>query len=303
MAEEQEISLNPLDWLREGMRWYWRERYSSVLRNEPTIVALAAYNLQRRKNQALRRGRIEDALAYADQLDQLFISWGLVETEAEPTQEEVPALALVETLPSSELPPFLSPDEALEAVGDVYWVDAAFLVACWRWLVQVDGELAKAGNWRRSPVGIEPEWACLVTGPRLKEIRALSQMVPVRFTHQSAAKLAMEVDDFNRALRGLQRWGYSLHAVFHSHRFNGRVFPSQIDLDTQLRLLEPVYPAIQAVFSEDGYVRFFSVERPFTVEVFGRGVEHVEDTLYCLDEGLREAALADAVWSPLVPTG
>ena len=75
---------------------------------------------------------------------------------------------------------------------------------------------------------------------------------------------------------------------------------SGLSHDHLRRLLEPAFPAIQAVFSEDGYIRFFSAERPFSIRIFGKGVTHVKENLYQLDQNLRSAAKADAIWSSLV---
>lgn len=185
---------------------------------------------------------------------------------------------------------------------EVYGMDSTFLAKCWRWLVQ---ENHQSLPYEKKQLGYsilsqDPEWACLVTGARINGVRMLADALRVPFSSQTAGGLQFELDDYHHALRDLQRWGYSLHAIFHSHRFNGPVSPSQIDLNTQRQLLEPAFPAIQAVFSEDGYIRFFSAERPFSIRIFGNGVNHVKDTLYQLDQNLRSAAKADAIWSSLV---
>ncbi|HEY59997.1 MAG TPA: hypothetical protein G4N92_04845 [Anaerolineae bacterium] len=186
--------------------------------------------------------------------------------------------------------------------GEVYGIDSTFLAKCWRWLVQNNHQSLPTDKKRfgHSILNQDPEWACLVTGMHINGVRMLADALRVQFSSQSAGGLQFELGDFQQSLRSLQRWGYSLHAVFHSHRFNGPVSPSQIDLNTQRQLLEPVFPAIQAVFSEDGYIRFFSAERPFSIKIFGKGVKHVEDTLYQLDQNLRSAAEEDDIWPSLV---
>lgn len=185
---------------------------------------------------------------------------------------------------------------------EVYGMDSTFLAKCWRWLVQDNHQSLPADKKRfgYSILNQDPEWACLVTGMRINGIRMLTEPIRVQFSYQSVGGIKFELDDYHHALHNLQRWGYSLHAIFHSHRFNGPVSPSQIDLNSQRQLLEPIYPTIQAVFSEDGYIRFFSAERPFSIKIFGKGVTHVEDTLYQLDQNLRSAAQADDIWPSLV---
>jgi hypothetical protein len=73
----------------------------------------------------------------------------------------------------------------------------------------------------------------------------------------------------------LHEHGQALHAIFHSHPFPGRPTPSGVDWRLQEVLDKGGYPAIQAVFSQDGYIRFFA-KRPFVVTVFGTGVECVD---------------------------
>ncbi len=206
-----------------------------------------------------------------------------------------------------EFPELVKPIQSIVPIPEkeeleVYGIDSTFLAKCWRWLVQ-DNHQSLPGDKKilgHSILSQDPEWACLVTGMRINGVRMLADALRVQFSSQSAGGLQFELGDFQQSLRSLQRWGYSLHAIFHSHRFNGPVSPSQIDLNTQRQLLEPAFPAIQAVFSEDGYIRFFSAERPFSIRIFGKGVTHVKDTLYQLDQNLRSAAQADDIWPSLV---
>ncbi len=279
------------DWMRTGLRRYFLWRYWTTKKDEPWLTALGVYNLQRRRNSSLRKGQAERAQQLEQDITHLLNSLG----EQSPTSGHSKVRLVPEDSKSTRL---------LDGGREAYWVDAIFLARCWKWLVQGKQERAQQKVRLRSAVAVVPgpEWACLVTGLCIDGVRLLTEMVPVCYSHQSAGGVALEVADFHRALRGLQRWGYSLHAVFHSHRFSGRVSPSNIDLETQSRVLEPIYPAIQAVFSEDGYVRFFSVDRSFKLTVFGKGVERVGTHLYRLDSELLRAALVDEIWAPLVPT-
>ena len=40
--------------------------------------------------------------------------------------------------------------------------------------------------------------------------------------------------------------------------------------------------ALGAIFSRDGYVRFFRLDRSFEIEIYGEGVEKHEDNVYRL---------------------
>jgi hypothetical protein len=42
------------------------------------------------------------------------------------------------------------------------------------------------------------------------------------------------------------------------------------------------YPTIQAIFSDDGYIRFFGGQKPFTIQVYGTGVKKIDERTYRL---------------------
>jgi hypothetical protein len=83
-----------------------------------------------------------------------------------------------------------------------------------------------------------------------------------------------------------ERFGHFLHGLFHSHRGTGikTSRPSSIDLNTQSRYEEGGYQMIGAVFTDDGFVRFFSHQLPFEIHVYGKGVERHGDTIFRLTE-------------------
>jgi proteasome lid subunit RPN8/RPN11 len=124
--------------------------------------------------------------------------------------------------------------------------------------------------------GVEPEWMLAVTGLRQDHLQTLEELIEVRLAAQSYGQASFDMSDFLRVALTLQEHGQALHAIFHSHRFAGPPSPSGTDRRLQKVLEEGGYPAIQAVFSEDGYVRFFSNERPFTTQVHGKGVQSIE---------------------------
>ena len=253
-------------WISAASQWQFRWYLKSIHLDEQIINSLKSYS------QGLSEKEID---------------------EVTKQKKEIPELV-------KPIPPVLPiPKKEQE---EVYGIDSTFLAKCWRWLVQENHQSLPDDkkHFGHSMLSQDPEWACLVTGMHINGVRMLADALRVQFSSHSVGGLQFELGDFQKSLRNLQRWGYSLHAIFHSHRFNGPVSPSQIDLNTQRQLLEPAFPAIQAVFSEDGYIRFFSAERPFSIKIFGKGVKHVEDTLYQLDQNLRSAAQTDDIWPSLV---
>lgn len=123
--------------------------------------------------------------------------------------------------------------------------------------------------------GPEPEWMLAVTGIKKDELRTLEHLFDVKLANQSTVTAAFDMQDFAVNAITLHEHGQALHAIFHNHPFPGRPTPSGVDWRLQEVLDKGGYPAIQAVFSQDGYIRFFA-QRPFALTVFGTGVECVD---------------------------
>lgn len=148
----------------------------------------------------------------------------------------------------------------------LYVVSSIFLKDCYRYLTQG-----------------EPEWMHAVTGVRFGYIYTLEKMLKIAADHQSVGGVIGNPNSVADALVYLHERGHCLHAVFHSHRFNGIPSPSGTDRAFQSRLDAGNFPTIQAIFSEDGYVRFFSGVRAFEVYVFGKGVEKINERVYKIE--------------------
>ncbi len=201
--------------------------------------------------------------------------------------------AWVQSVIADMLPPELKATKPV--VIFKYMSDSLFLRDCYHYLMQA-GIRGKRGRFAD-----EPEWACAVTGPRLGEVRVLDRLVMVKIAYQSAGGIRLSTDGLQEALIGLQEEGHSLHGIFHSHRMHGPggAHPSHTDLDTQEHILEAAYPAIQGIFTEDGYIRFFSFKRPFDVDIYGKGVEHVDHNLFKLQRiGAHAPAVFGTPFSP-----
>lgn len=122
----------------------------------------------------------------------------------------------------------------------------------------------------------EPEYMLAVTGILVDSVRTLERLIEVKMSHQSSGRASFDIQAFMKIALTLYEHGQHLHAVFHSHRFAGPPAPSGTDTRLQGILEEGGYPAIQAVFSEDGWVRFFANNRHFAVEIHGTGARAID---------------------------
>jgi hypothetical protein len=153
-------------------------------------------------------------------------------------------------------------------VGNVYRISSAKLAEAHAYLTQP----------APGKVGVV-EWMLAVTGLKLDNgAYTLEDLLPIRQELQETTGAAFDMTHFLEAAKTLYEHGLKLHAVFHSHPTRGVPRESSIDRRLQEQLEAAGYPAIQAVFSQDGYVRFFSNQRPFTIIIHGKGVQqHVAD--------------------------
>lgn len=130
----------------------------------------------------------------------------------------------------------------------------------------------------------ENEWMHYATGVMVSGVRTIERIVPFQLAKQSPGFVQGDEAATRDALIEMSEYGYALHAVCHSHPGKGKLstLPSHIDMDHQERLERGGYPVVSGIFSRDGYVRFFTVNRPFCIEVYGEGVKHVEPGVFYL---------------------
>ena len=120
----------------------------------------------------------------------------------------------------------------------------------------------------------------LVSGIELeKDSFLLDRLEKVEYQASMVGAKADVKDLFKKLINLDEKYGHLLLAVFHSHPFGGvaGTCPSGIDRNLQGNLEESGYKTIQAVFSRDGYVRFFSNKLNFEIEVYGKGVEKISE--------------------------
>ncbi|MFA5143757.1 MAG: hypothetical protein WC522_06290 [Candidatus Omnitrophota bacterium] len=105
---------------------------------------------------------------------------------------------------------------------------------------------------------------------RLEKVEYRASMVGAKADIQDLFKKLIELDE---------KYGHLLLAVFHSHPFKGiaGTCPSGIDRNLQNGIEASGYKTIQAIFSRDGYIRFFSNKLDFEIEVYGKGVEKISE--------------------------
>jgi len=155
-----------------------------------------------------------------------------------------------------------------DAVEPLYLVGASFLTGAFETLTKTPDE-----------------HLVYATGPEDgKRAFAISQLVTFELAEKSAVSASPDPTSQLEALTELDRRGERLLAVLHSHPGHGAgaTTPSSVDRSTQEGLEKMGYPTIGAIFSRDGFIRFFSVNRPFRVAVSGTGIERAGEHVYRL---------------------
>lgn len=122
-----------------------------------------------------------------------------------------------------------------------------------------------------------------VTGPEKEGTKVLAQRVGFRLEYQSAISAKGDSEAVRKVLIQLSEDNLRLLGYFHIHPGigAGSTFPSSTDLALERLLNQGGYEAIGAIFSRDGFIRFFS-SKPFNIKICGNGVEKVNENVYCL---------------------
>lgn len=142
-----------------------------------------------------------------------------------------------------------------------YKVSSIFLKECSDYLVSSSNEVMHLVT------GIELEQRFYLMD-RLEKIKFQASPVGAKADINELMKKLVEMDE---------DYGHLLLGVFHSHPFQGisGTIPSGIDRNLQESLEKSGYHCVQAVFSRDGHIRFFSNKLNFEIEIYGKGVEKV----------------------------
>lgn len=114
-----------------------------------------------------------------------------------------------------------------------------------------------------------------LTGAIVGRTYVLDQRLEFQHAKRSMVGVVGNHADTHRLLIKLEQFGHRLLAHFHSHPGKGfeATKPSGTDTGFQKRLEDAGYPVVAAIFSRDGYIRFFRLDNDLEVEIYGSGVE------------------------------
>jgi len=125
-----------------------------------------------------------------------------------------------------------------------------------------------------------------ITGLEIDGVLVLDQKI--EFQHQKRNIVGVEgnTNATHRLLIKLEQFGHRLLAHFHSHPGNGpeSTRPSGIDEGFQRRLESAGYPTVAAIFSRDGYIRFFRLDDNCEIRIHGTGVQNLGNHTYKLTQ-------------------
>lgn len=117
----------------------------------------------------------------------------------------------------------------------------------------------------------------LVTGIITPDgVRVMSRIEKVTYAQQTNAYVMADPTATHKQLIALtESHGHDLLAMYHSHPTHGleSTQPSATDIANQDRFAAIGWDAIGGIFSLDGYVRFFSTCKDFTVGLYGNGAD------------------------------
>lgn len=131
----------------------------------------------------------------------------------------------------------------------------------------------------------EEESLHLVTGPESGKLNILSTIIPLALKIQTIVEADAESEELRVTFLRMDKLKYHLLGYFHIHPGMGpdATHPSGTDLKLQDMLERGGYRAIGAIFSRDGFFRFHASKMP-EIELFGEGVERINETLCHLSE-------------------
>lgn len=105
-------------------------------------------------------------------------------------------------------------------------------------------------------------------------VRTINRVLEFEHAEQSAVKAVGDSESQFAALDRLEATGHQLLGTFHNHPGTGvaGTQPSATDLSYQADLEALGYDAVGFIVTEDGWLRAYSENQPFAVEVHGAGI-------------------------------
>lgn len=121
-------------------------------------------------------------------------------------------------------------------------------------------------------------------GNQFGNVYTIERLVPLKLEDSGVAYACADAASSAKVLIDLEPYGSLLTGYFHTHpgRGPGANRPSSVDITNQAQLEQSNYRTIGGIFSRDGYLRFFSDQMTFAVDISGKGVEHVQTNLWKL---------------------
>jgi hypothetical protein len=156
-------------------------------------------------------------------------------------------------------------DKLLLKDKGLYIASTFFLHRCYFYLKEFDSEAVS-----------------YVSGPQINGAYLLDMLHAFKMSKRSWAMAAGDVRSTHNILQGLDRYGLKLSGYIHSHPGTGAssTRPSSVDLSLQEKFERAGYPTIGIIYSQDGYLRFFSKKRKFRVQLYGSQIEKVENNVF-----------------------
>src|SRR5215813_5827385 len=130
----------------------------------------------------------------------------------------------------------------------------------------------------------ELEQFVFLRGSTVVGVNVLGQILEFQHAKRSVVAVVGNDADTHRLLIRLEQFGHRLLGHFHSHPGNGldATHPSGTDTRFQKRLEDAGYPSVAAIFSRDGFVRFFRIDQNLEIQIHGSGVEQHEKNCFRL---------------------
>jgi hypothetical protein len=130
--------------------------------------------------------------------------------------------------------------------------------------------------------GSRTEKMCYVTGVMHGNARVPTQMLAPQMSVRTGVAVRADNASIQQHLRFLDNAGHTILLQCHIHPWagSGATLHSSIDKANH-RDLETWWPVIGLIYSADGYFRFFSIHKRFSVEIYGKGVKKVDEDTFC----------------------
>jgi hypothetical protein len=119
----------------------------------------------------------------------------------------------------------------------------------------------------------------LMSGVVVDGIIVLERIIPIKPEYRSIGGWKGDPLDTIKKLLYLDDYEHALLCTWHIHPSKGMnaTLPSREDCNYQMSLEKGGYQAIMAIFSRDGFFRFFNIKNDFEIRIYGKGVESVEE--------------------------